>query len=109
VSVNLIFAINPHSDIPYPGEKNLLSQSAANFLCMHSGLLESVIMTGFQATEAYLSLYLTKAKCSISRLSKWKKKMLLCELAPVISVHVTKENRHDDANEVCSQYAQPNP
>jgi hypothetical protein len=35
--------------------------------------------------------------------------MLFCELALVISVHVKKENRHDDENEVCNQYALPNP
>jgi hypothetical protein len=31
--------------------------------------------------------------------------MLLCELALVFSVHVEKENRHDDENKVCHQYA----
>jgi hypothetical protein len=36
-------------------------------------------------------------------------KMLLCELAQVIFVHVKKENRHDDENEVFNQYAHPNP
>jgi hypothetical protein len=35
---------------------------------MHSSLLESVIVTEFQATEAYSSFDLTKAKYRISRL-----------------------------------------
>jgi hypothetical protein len=35
--------------------------------------------------------------------------MLLCELVLVITVRTNKENRHDDENEVCSQYAYPNP
>jgi hypothetical protein len=34
--------------------------------------------------------------------------MLLRELTLVISVQVMKENRHDDKNEVSSQYAYPN-
>jgi hypothetical protein len=67
-----------------------LWQGAANFLCMHSSLLEPVTVTDFQATEAYSNLDPTKAKYSISILSKVVKKMLLCELALVISVHVKK-------------------
>jgi hypothetical protein len=51
-------------------------------------------------------LDLTKAKYNISRL-RWKNKMLFWELVPVISVHVITENRRDDENEVCSQYAHP--
>jgi hypothetical protein len=35
--------------------------------------------------------------------------MILCELGLLISVHVEKENRHDDENEVCNQYAHLNP
>jgi hypothetical protein len=42
---------------------------------------------------------LTKAKYRISRLSKVAG-MLLCELALVISLHMKKENRHDDENKV---------
>jgi hypothetical protein len=51
--------------------KNLLWQRIANFLCMRSSLLESVIIIQFQATEAYshFSLDLTKAKYRISKLS----------------------------------------
>jgi hypothetical protein len=44
-------------------------QRAENCLYMRSSLLESVIVTKFQATEAYSSMDLTKAKYSISRLS----------------------------------------
>jgi hypothetical protein len=76
---------------------------------MGSNLFESVIVIEFHATEAHSSLDLTKAKYGFSRLSKAKKKMLSCELALVILVHVKKINRHDDENEACSQYAHPNP
>jgi hypothetical protein len=38
------------------------------FFRARSGLLESVIVIGFQATEEYSSLDLTKANYSISRL-----------------------------------------
>jgi hypothetical protein len=34
---------------------------------------------------------------------------MLCELAQVISVHVKKENRHADENEVYNQYLHPDP
>jgi hypothetical protein len=70
VSANLIFPINYHGDIPYLGKIYCGKKRAANFLCMLSSLLESVIVTKFQATEAYSSLDLTKAKYGISRLSK---------------------------------------
>jgi hypothetical protein len=63
---------------------------------MRPSLLKSVIVTEFQATEAYSSLQLTKAKHSTGL--RWKKEMLLCELAQVISVHVERENRYDDEN-----------
>jgi hypothetical protein len=68
VTANLVFPIYCRNDIQHP-EKNLLCQMAVNFLCMRSSILESVIVTEFQATEAYSSLDLTKAKYSISRLS----------------------------------------
>jgi hypothetical protein len=35
--------------------------------------------------------------------------MLFCGLTPVTSVHVKQANRHEDENEVCNEYAQPNP
>jgi hypothetical protein len=46
--------------------------------------LESVIVTDFQATEAYSSLGLTKTKYSIIRLS-------VVEMENVISLHVGKK------------------
>jgi hypothetical protein len=33
--------------------------------------------------------------------------VLFCELALAISVHVEKDNRHDNENEVCNQYGHP--
>jgi hypothetical protein len=54
--------------------KNIFWKRAANSLCTRSSLLESVIVTEFQATEAYSSLDLTKAKYSISRLYMVEKK-----------------------------------
>jgi hypothetical protein len=67
VSANVIFQINYDSDYWIPW-KNLLWQRAVNFLCMRSSSLESVIVTEFQATEAYVGLDLTKVKYCISRL-----------------------------------------
>jgi hypothetical protein len=52
---------------------------------MRSSLLECVIVTEFQATEAYSSLDLTKAKYSIIDCVRLERKMLLCELAQVRS------------------------
>jgi hypothetical protein len=43
---------------------------AANFLCMPSSLLESVVVTEFQATKAYSNLDLTKAKYRLSEVEK---------------------------------------
>jgi hypothetical protein len=40
--------------------KKSVVERAANFLCMRSSSLESVIVTEFQATEAYSSLDMTK-------------------------------------------------
>jgi hypothetical protein len=65
-------------------------------LRIRPNLLQSIIVTEFQATEAYSSLDLTKAKRSNSLRRKWE--MLLCELAQVISVHMKKENQYDDEN-----------
>jgi hypothetical protein len=52
---------------------------------------------------------MTKAKYSIIRLSDVGKEHIILQLALVISVHVKKENRHDDEDEVCNQYAHPGP
>jgi hypothetical protein len=50
--------------------KNLSWQRAANFLCMRSSLLESVLVTELQTPEAYSNLDLTKAKYNVNILSK---------------------------------------
>jgi hypothetical protein len=76
---------------------------------MRSSLLEPVIVTDFQATEAHSSLDLTKQNIASVDCLRSEKGMLLCELALVISVHVNKENRHDDEIEVRNQHAHPNP
>jgi hypothetical protein len=55
---------------------------AANFFCTCSSLLESVIVTEFQATEAYSSLDLTKAKYRISRLSMVQKENVIVQISP---------------------------
>jgi hypothetical protein len=49
---------------------------------MRSSLLGSVIVTEFQATEAYSSLDLTKAKYSISRLSMIEKENVIVRISP---------------------------
>jgi hypothetical protein len=72
VSANLIFPIYRNNDIPHL-EKIVCGQRVENFFCMPSSLLESVIVTEFQATDAYSSLDLTKAKYSIGRLSMVEK------------------------------------
>jgi hypothetical protein len=67
-------------------------------------LLESVIVTEFQATEAYSNLDLTtKAKNSISRLSKVENEKMY-ELTLIVSLHEKKDNRHADGNEVYIRY-----
>jgi hypothetical protein len=81
VCANLFFPIYCHDGIPHL-EKNLMWQSAANFLCTRSSLLESVIVTEFQATEAYSSLDLTKAQNSMSRLSKVEKENVSVRINP---------------------------
>jgi hypothetical protein len=69
---------------------------------MRSTLLESV-------TEAYSSLDLTKAKYSSSKLCKVGKEDVTVRIIPSKLSACEKENRHDDENEVCNQYARPNP
>jgi hypothetical protein len=51
------------------------------FLCTRSRLLESVIVTEFQAKETYCSLDLTKAK-NTSRLSKVEKDNVSVRIKP---------------------------
>jgi hypothetical protein len=55
--------------------EKLLFQRDANFLCMRSRFLESVIVTEFQVTEAYSGLDVTKRKYSISRLPVYPQKL----------------------------------
>jgi hypothetical protein len=55
----------------------VLWQRAANFLCMRSSSLDSVIVTECQATEAYSSFDLIRAKHSISRLSVLEKEDII--------------------------------
>jgi hypothetical protein len=44
---------------------------------MPSGLFNTIIIRGFQTTNAYMSLDLTKAKCSITRMSKVEKDVIM--------------------------------
>jgi hypothetical protein len=81
LSENLSFLIYCHNDIQNL-EKILSWKMAADFLCMRSSLLDSVVVTEFQATEAYYSLYLTKAKYSISKLSKVEKENVIARIIP---------------------------
>jgi hypothetical protein len=76
--------------------EKIVVAKAASFLCVRSSLRESANTTEFQATEPCSSSHLTKAKCGISGLSKLGTGgKLLCELAPVNSVHMEKEKRQD--------------
>jgi hypothetical protein len=54
----------------------------AKGLFVHSSLLETVIITEFQATEAYSSLDLTNAKYSISKLSEVEKGKVVVQISP---------------------------
>jgi hypothetical protein len=62
--------------------KILLWQKASNVLRTLSSLLESLTVTEFQATEAYSSLDLTKAKYSISTLSMVEKENVSVRINP---------------------------
>jgi hypothetical protein len=75
MSENLIFPINYHIDIVYV--EKIIVAKGWKFLSMRSSLSESVIVTEIQATEAYSSLDLTKARYSISKLSKVGKNIIL--------------------------------
>jgi hypothetical protein len=75
---------------------------------MRSSLLKSVIVKEFQAIEAYSSIDLIKAKYSISRLSKAEKENVIVRISPSNFNACEKRNRHDE-NEICNQYANPNP
>jgi hypothetical protein len=71
VSPNLIFPINGYSDIAYIVKSIVAKGCIISFTL--SSLLESVIVTKVQPTEAYSSSDLAKARYSISILSKVKK------------------------------------
>jgi hypothetical protein len=60
-------------------------------------LMESLIVTEFQATEAYSSLDLTKAKYSISRLLKLEKSNVISQIIPS-NFNACGKNRHDNEN-----------
>jgi hypothetical protein len=59
--------------------RHILKKSTVEKGCMRSSLIESVIVTEFQA-EAYSSLDLTKAKHSISTLSVVEKPDVIVRL-----------------------------
>jgi hypothetical protein len=48
---------------------------------MHSSLLESIIVTDFKATEAYLSLDLTKENYNIDKLLKVEKENYISQIS----------------------------
>jgi hypothetical protein len=62
--------------------KIIFWQRAAFFFCMRSSLLELIIVTEFQATGAFSSLDLTKAKYSMSRLSVVEKENGIVRISP---------------------------
>jgi hypothetical protein len=64
----------------------MLWQRAADFHCMPSGLLESVIVPDLQAAEAYSGTDLAKAKYDISKL-RWKKKIDMTKMKFAVSMH----------------------
>jgi hypothetical protein len=76
---------------------------------MSSGLLESVIVTEFQTTEALSSSDLTKANYIISRLSMVERENAILRINSRTFLHVKKRRRHDDENEVDSQYVHSDP
>jgi hypothetical protein len=49
---------------------------------MRSSLLESVLVTEFQTTEAYSNFALTKAKYSINKLSMVEKEKVIVQINP---------------------------
>jgi hypothetical protein len=80
VSANLIFPIYCHNDIQHLVK--IFCDKGLQFFCTRSSLLESVTVTEFQATEAYSSWDLTKAKYSISRLSRVEKEIVIVQISP---------------------------
>jgi hypothetical protein len=67
---------------------------------MRSRLLESIVVTEFQATEAYSSSDSTKAKYSISRLSEVEKEDVSVPISRnnFIACEKKTKNQHDNEN-----------
>jgi hypothetical protein len=63
-----------------------------NILRLRSSLLESVSVTEFQASEAYSSADLTKAKYSISTLPTVEEKIVGVEIKPNNSILCENSN-----------------
>jgi hypothetical protein len=76
---------------------------------MRSSLLDSVIMAEFQATETCSSLDLTRAKYSVNILIKVGKENVIVRISPSNFSACGNGNSLEDENEVCTQYAHPNP
>jgi hypothetical protein len=74
---------------------------------MRSGLLESIIITGFQTTHEYLSSDLTKAKYSVSRMSKVEKENIIVRISPG-NFSACEKSRHGDKNKIYNQFSLPN-
>jgi hypothetical protein len=71
--------------------------------------LEPVILTEFQATEAYFSLDLIKAKYSISRQSTMEAEEVIALNNPSNLIACDKRNLRNDENGVYNQYVHPDP
>jgi hypothetical protein len=69
---------------------------------MGSNLFESVIVSEFQAREAYSSIDVTKAKYSISRLSKVEKENVIVRISSSNFSACEKRYQHGDENEACT-------
>jgi hypothetical protein len=78
---NLIFPMNYHGHIPHLG-KNILWKKAAHFLLYAVKFTRISNRNIVQATEAYSSSDLTKAKYSISRLSTVVKETVTVQISP---------------------------
>jgi hypothetical protein len=77
---------------------------------MCSSLLKSVNVTEFQPTKAYPSLYLTKVKYIIRRLSMVENENIFTRISPSNLLHVKKEkNQYDSENEVHTQHLHTDP
>jgi hypothetical protein len=84
--------------------KSFVAEGSEFYFCTRPSLLKSVAVTEFQATEAYSNLDLTKAKNSISRLSKVEKENVSVRINPNSFIAREENNRHADGNEVYNRY-----